>query len=69
MAIAQPKVSAVLRGDFTKLSERKLVGVPVHPQSALQATASDVRRTRRTLNALAINTPCTSASPRNTPLY
>ena len=67
MAIAQPKVSAVLRGDFTKLAERKLVGC-LNRRSARQATASPVRRTRRTLKALAISTPCTSASPRNTPL-
>ena len=38
-------------------------------KSSHQAPISTVRRARRTLNALAINTPCTSASPRNTPLY
>ena len=28
MGITQPKVSDMMRGDFSKLSERKLVGLP-----------------------------------------
>ena len=99
MGIPQPKVSAMLRGDFTNLSERKLmdclnrlgydIEIRVKPttdpvghlrlaiwqaarpaaRSARQAGTSDVRRARRTLKALAISTPCTIASARNTPLY
>src|SRR5665647_1654834 len=38
-------------------------------QGVLIASAFNVRRTRRTLKALAISTPCSSARPSSTPRY
>lgn len=37
-----------------------------HGGAAQAATGAAVRRTRRTLKALAISTPCTTASPSST---
>jgi arsenate reductase-like glutaredoxin family protein len=61
----EPQVVEYLKTPPTKAKRRSALGELIHAE----AGTSDSRRTRRTLNALTISTPCTTARPISTLVY